>query len=107
MTLDRPLAAPPWERGEDTPRVRIASIRAICTAPEGIPLVVVKVETTEPGLHGVGCATFSHRPLAVVSAIDDYLAPLLVGRDPAHVEDIYQSAYVSSYWRGGPVLNYA
>jgi mannonate dehydratase len=101
----RPWAPPPWhhERGS----VRIRAVRAICTAPEGIPLVVVKVETTERELYGLGCATFTQRPRAVVSAIEDYLAPLLTGRDPADIEDIWQSAYVSSYWRGGPVLNYA
>lgn len=30
--------------------VTIRDIRVICTAPEGINLVVVKVETSEPGL---------------------------------------------------------
>ena len=31
--------------------VTIRDIRVICTAPEGINLVVVKVETSEPGLY--------------------------------------------------------
>ena len=30
--------------------VKIQDIKVICTAPEGINLVVVKVETSEPGL---------------------------------------------------------
>lgn len=96
-------AAPPWEPSE----LRIRSVRTILTAPEALPLVIVKVETTEPELFGVGCATFTQRPLPVIAAVEQYLAPLLAGRDPADVEDIHQSAYVSSYWRGGPVLNYA
>src|SRR2546421_7873957 len=87
--------------------VTIQNIRPIGTAPEGIRLVVVKVETSEPGLYGLGCATFTQRPLAVVTAIEQYLAPFLRGRDPGDIEDIYQSAYVSSYWRSGPVLNNA
>lgn len=87
--------------------MKISDVRTICTAPEGIRLVVVRVETDEPGLYGLGCATFTQRPLAVVTAIEEYLKPLLVGRDPDDIEDIYQSAYVSSYWRGGPVLNNA
>ncbi len=98
-----PLAPPPWEPSG----IQIRRIRTITTAPEGLPLVVVKIETTEPDLYGLGCATFTQRPIPVVEAIEKYLAPLLVGRDPADIEDIHQTAYMSSYWRGGPVLNYA
>jgi mannonate dehydratase len=87
--------------------LRITRVKAICTAPDGIRLVVVKVETSEPGLYGIGCATFTQRPLAVVTAVEQYLEPFLVGRDPDDIEDIYQAAYVSSYWRSGPVLNNA
>jgi mannonate dehydratase len=87
--------------------VRIRDVRTICTAPDGIRLVIVKIETTEPDLHGVGCATFTQRPLAVVTAVEEYLKPFLIGRDVNDIEDIYQAAYVSSYWRSGPVLNNA
>jgi mannonate dehydratase len=100
VSLDDPRSA-------GKPALKIAGVRAICTAPEGIRLVVVKVETSEPGLYGLGCATFTQRPLAVVTAVEEYLRPFLLGRDPDDIEDIYQSAYVSSYWRGGPVLNNA
>ena len=31
--------------------MRITNVRTICTAPEGIALVVVKVETSSPGLY--------------------------------------------------------
>jgi len=49
------------------PPVKIRSVKAIATAPEGINLVVVKVETSEPGLYGLGCATFTQRAVAVVT----------------------------------------
>ncbi|PZE20627.1 enolase C-terminal domain-like protein [Paenibacillus xerothermodurans] len=85
----------------------IRNVKTILTAPEGINLVVVKVETSEPGLYGLGCATFTQRYLTVASAIEDYLKPFLIGKDPSRVEDIWQTAMVSSYWRNGPVLNNA
>jgi mannonate dehydratase len=106
-TLNTPVVPAPWRPGGGLPPLQITAVRAICTAPDGIRLVVVKVETSEPGLYGLGCATFTQRPLAVVSAVRDYLAPFLLGRDPDDIEDIYQAAYVSSYWRSGPVLNNA
>lgn len=88
-------------------KARIARIRAIQTAPAGIRLVIVKIETDQPGLYGLGCATFTQRPLAVVEAIEKYLDPFLRGRNADEIEDIFLAAQVSSYWRNGPVLNNA
>jgi mannonate dehydratase len=87
--------------------LRIRDIRTICTAPAGIRLVVVKVETTEPGLYGLGCASFTQRASPVVHAVEEYLKPLLVGREAGAIEDIWQVGHLSGYWRTGPVLNNA
>jgi mannonate dehydratase len=85
-------------------QVKIRDIKTIMTAPDRIRLVVVKVETTEPGLYGVGCATFTQRALVVQTAIEKYLKPFLTGRNVDEIEDIWQSSYMSSYWRNGGVL---
>jgi len=87
--------------------VKITDIKTILTAPAGIRLVVVKVMTDQPGLYGLGCATYTQRPRTVASAVDEYLKPFLIGKNPLVIEDIWQSSFVSSYWRNGPVLNNA
>ncbi|MFZ9283686.1 MAG: enolase C-terminal domain-like protein [Candidatus Nanopelagicales bacterium] len=87
--------------------MKISDIQAIVTAPAGIRLVVVKVLTDTDGLYGLGCATFTQRPLTVVTEIEQYLKPMLIGRDPANITDIHNALYLSGYWRGGAVMNNA
>lgn len=89
------------------PDLKITDVKAIATQPHSIELVVVKVETSEPGLYGLGCATFRQRAHTVVSAINDYLRPFAVGMSVNNIEDMWQMAYQNSYWRNGPVLNNA
>jgi mannonate dehydratase len=83
--------------------ITISKVRAIATAPQGANLVVVKVETSEPGLYGLGCATFTQHAKAVVTIIEDYFDDFCRGKNVDNIEDLWQSMYVSSYWRGGPV----
>ncbi len=92
---------------DDFNNIKITRVRSIVTAPNGIELIVVKVETDQPGLYGVGCATFRQRAHAVAVAVDQYLDDFCRGRNVNNIEDIWQMAYVSSYWRNGPVLNNA
>jgi mannonate dehydratase len=85
---------------------KIKEIRTIRTRANGT-WVVVQVITDQPGLYGIGSASDIHHSSTVITAIEEVLAPLLIGRDASQIEDIWQSAYTSAYWRNGSILNTA
>ena len=87
--------------------VTIKDVQTILTQPGGSRLVIVKIVTSEPGLYGLGCATFTQRVFAVEAAIERHLKPFLLGRDVDRIEEIWQMSMVHGYWRNGPVLNNA
>ena len=87
--------------------VKITDVRVICTAPEGINLVVVRVDTNQPGLYGLGCATFAYRHLTVQHLVENYLKPLLVGRGAEAIEENWQLMHQNAYWRNGGIENNA
>jgi mannonate dehydratase len=81
--------------------VKIVEAKVIVCSP-GRNFVTLKL-TTDEGLTGVGDATLNGRELAVASYLEDHVCPLLVGRDPARIEDTWQVLYKGAYWRRGPV----
>jgi mannonate dehydratase len=102
-----PLAAAQAVARRGMPSPKITDVKVILTAPAGSDLVVVKVLTSEPGLYGVGCATHQERPYAVAAYLDQHLKPFVIGRNCDDIEDIWQSAYVQSYFRSGVTGNNA
>jgi mannonate dehydratase len=87
--------------------VTIKDIKVITTQPNYSKLIVVKVITSEPGLYGLGCATFTQRWRAVVAALEGHIIPFMLGKDVSRIEEAFRMMMVNGYWRNGPVLNNA
>lgn len=100
-----PLALSPWD--PDGSGARVTAVHTFLTAPTGAPLLVVKVETSDPGLIGWGCASSPQRPTAIREVVEGYLGPLLIGRRVGDIEDFHHLAELSPYWRGGAIENNA
>ena len=71
-----------------TKAVTVKDVEVILTQPARARLIIVKVVTSEPGLYGLGCATFTQRFHAVHAAIEKHLKPFMIGRDVSRVEEI-------------------
>src|SRR5215467_14942260 len=69
------------------------------------PYVFVKIETNQ-GVTGWGEATLEGKATAAMACVMD-LKDLIIGSDPMQVEHLYQLMYISSFYRGGPVLGSA
>ena len=81
--------------------MKITDAYVIVCSP-GRNFVTLKIVTDE-GIYGIGDATLNGREKTVVSYLEDYLIPALIGKDPARIEDIWQYIYRGAYWRRGPV----
>jgi mannonate dehydratase len=100
-----PLAPAPWPPPERA--ARITGVRTFLCAPQGCPYLIVRVETDQPGLYGLGCASDPQRTLAVRTVLDEYLGPMIRGRYAGDMEDIHRLLLNSGYWRGGSIANNA
>jgi galactonate dehydratase len=69
------------------------------------PYVFVKIET-DGGLVGWGEGTLEGKAGAVISCVNDF-RDFLIGSDPIQVEHHWQSMYVHSFYRAGPVMGSA
>lgn len=106
LNRDKGVGVPAAPPAPDQP-LPIRDVRVIITAPEGVNLIVVKIETGEPGLNGLGCATFCYRDEAVRTYVEKHLRPLLIGRDAHRIEELWSLMHLNAYWRNGAVENNA
>lgn len=81
--------------------MKIQDAKVIVTCP-GRNFVTLKIMTDE-GVYGIGDATLNGREKSVVAYLEDHVIPVLIGRDPRRIEDIWQYLYRGAYWRRGPV----
>jgi mannonate dehydratase len=94
------------KRTSGLPPLTIKDAKVIATTAGGrYRWVFLKIETSEPGLYGIGSANNNYETKAVISALQDHLRPWLIGKDPNRIEDLWQSAQMKTYWRNGPVNN--
>jgi galactonate dehydratase len=82
--------------------MRITAIKTLVVNARMRNWIFVKVETSEPGLHGWGEATTEWKTSGVVGAVDD-VSKLLIGQDPRRVEHLWQVMYRQYFWRRGIV----
>jgi galactonate dehydratase len=69
------------------------------------PYVFVKIETNQ-GVVGWGEGTLEGKASAVMACVNDF-RDFLIGADPMQVEHIWESMYVQSFYRAGPVMGSA
>jgi galactonate dehydratase len=89
-------------------RVRITGMKVfgVSLTPESDrPYVFVKLET-DAGVVGWGEGTLEGKAGAVIACMNDF-RDFLIGSDPVQVEHHWQSMYVHSFYRAGPVIGSA
>ena len=89
-------------------KVRITGLKVFgvsLTPDSDRPYVFVKIETNQ-GVIGWGEATLEGKAAATMACIEDF-KEFLIGADPMQVEHHWQSMYVHSFYRAGPVMGSA
>src|SRR5215469_346793 len=101
------FAAAPYLRAtKGLPPLKITAVKVIPTSGgRNYQWVFLKVLTSEPGLYGIGSASNLNHTGAVVAAIEKQYAPFWIGKNPARIEDLWQSTNVRTYWRNSTIQN--
>jgi mannonate dehydratase len=81
--------------------MKITGAKVIVCCP-GRNFVTLKV-STDQGIFGLGDATLNGREKAVVSYLEEYCIPALIGKDPRNTEELWHYFYRGVYWKRGAV----
>jgi mannonate dehydratase len=81
--------------------MKITDAKVIVCCP-GRNFVTLKI-FTDQGIYGLGDATLNGREQAVVTYLEEYCIPALIGKDPNNTEDIWHYFYKGVYWKRGAV----
>ncbi|MCF8568395.1 galactonate dehydratase [Alicyclobacillus tolerans] len=79
--------------------MQIRSVELFTVPPRWVFLKI----TTDDGLSGWGEPVVEGHAAAVAAAVRE-MQDYLIGKDPSHIEDIWQTLYRAGFYRGGPVL---
>lgn len=85
---------------------KITGVRCIRTRRGGTWLIM-KVLTDQPGLYGIGSISDIVHYQTVQKAVEEGIAPLVVGEEVGQIENLWQRLYTRGYWRNGSVLTTA
>jgi galactonate dehydratase len=89
-------------------KIKITNVKVFgvsLTPDSDRPYVFVKIET-DAGVIGWGEGTLEGKAAAVMACVEDF-REFLIGSDPMQVEHHWQSMYVHSFYRAGPVMGSA
>src|SRR5262245_43210401 len=101
-----PLAREAFRRVGSRARITGMKVFGVSLTPESDrPYVFVKLET-DVGVVGWGEGTLEGKAGAVIACMNDF-RDFLIGSDPVLVEHHWQSMYVHSFYRAGPVIGSA
>jgi galactonate dehydratase len=101
----------PWQAGQHDrilSKVRITNMKTFgvsLTPQSDRPYVFVKLETNA-GVVGWGEATLEGKAGAAMACVNDF-RDFVIGSDPIQVEHHWQSMYIHSFYRAGPVIGSA
>jgi galactonate dehydratase len=101
-----PADNPSWQPVSSGVKITGMKVFGVSLTPQSDrPYVFVKIET-DKGVIGWGEGTLEGKAGAVMACVEDF-REFLIGKDPMQVEHHWQSMYVHSFYRAGPVMGSA